>query len=89
MTDARDMATAFRLALEGGATGVFHVNGFDTCSLMSSERLVAEHFPGRARAQALPAHATLVSHAKASAELGYEPRHTWRESDFASWLASS
>jgi nucleoside-diphosphate-sugar epimerase len=89
VTDARDMATAFRLALEGDATGVFHVNGSDTCSLEPSAALVARHYPHVPLRAPLPGHATLVSHAKATAELGYEPRHTWRESDFAEWLAAN
>jgi nucleoside-diphosphate-sugar epimerase len=88
VTDARDMATAFRLALESDATGVFHINGFDTSSLEPSADLVARHYPDVPLRAPLPGHATLVSHTKASAELGYEPRHTWRESDFADWLAS-
>jgi nucleoside-diphosphate-sugar epimerase len=88
VTDARDMATAFRLALEGDASGVFHVNGFDTCSLVATDELVARYYPDVPLRAALTHHATLVSHAKATAELGFEPRHTWRESDFAEWLSS-
>jgi nucleoside-diphosphate-sugar epimerase len=86
VTDARDMATAFRLALERDATGVFHINGPDTCSLDPTAQLVARHYAGVALRAPLPGCATLVSHAKATAELGYQPRHTWRESDFADWL---
>jgi nucleoside-diphosphate-sugar epimerase len=89
VTDARDMATAFRLALEGDAAGVFHVNGSDTCSLEPSAELVERFYPDVPVRGTLFGHATLVSHAKATAELDYEPRHTWRESDFAAWLAAA
>ena len=87
VTDARDMATAVRLALERDAIGVFQINGFDTCSFEPSAELVARHYPDVPLRAPLPGHATLVSYAKATAELGWEPRHTWRESDFAAWLA--
>ena len=49
---------------------------------------MAQHYPDVPLRAPLTHNATLVSHAKATAELGYEPRHTWRESDFAEWLAS-
>jgi nucleoside-diphosphate-sugar epimerase len=88
VTDARDMATAFRLALERDATGVFHVNGSDTCSLEPTAELVARHYPDVPLRAPLPGCATLVSHTSATAVLGYDPRHTWRESDFADWLGS-
>jgi nucleoside-diphosphate-sugar epimerase len=88
VTDARDAAEAFRLALEADRLehDVFLINGFDTCSLTPSEELVAEQFPGVPVRAPLPGFSTLVSHAHATALLGYEPRHTWRESDFADWL---
>jgi nucleoside-diphosphate-sugar epimerase len=90
VTDARDAAQAFRLALEDGSVehGVFHVNGSDTCSLEPSEALVGKWFPDVPVREPLPGHATLVSHRRASDLLGYRARHTWRESDFAAWLAA-
>jgi nucleoside-diphosphate-sugar epimerase len=89
VTDVRDGARAFRLALENDTIDhdVFLVNGFDTCSFVPSEQLVAEYFPGVLLREELPGHATLVSHGKATELLGYEPRYTWRESDFATWLS--
>jgi nucleoside-diphosphate-sugar epimerase len=88
VTDARDMAQAFLLAVESaeGGHAVYHINGFDTCSLTPSARLVAEHFPAVPLRQPLRGYATLISSAKAAAALGYRPIHTWRESDFADWL---
>jgi nucleoside-diphosphate-sugar epimerase len=91
VTDVRDAATAFRLALEAPLVGhqVLMINGFDTCSLVPSERLVAEHFPGVPLRASLPGHATLISFARATSSVAYEPRHTWRESDFSTWLRSA
>jgi nucleoside-diphosphate-sugar epimerase len=88
VTDARDAAQAFRLAVEDGSVdhGFFHVNGSDTCSFSPSEELVGEWFPYVPLREPLPGHATLVSHSRATDVLGYRPQHTWRESDFATWL---
>jgi nucleoside-diphosphate-sugar epimerase len=90
VTDARDAARAFRFALEAQTAGheVLMINGFDTCSLVPSERLAAAAFPGVPVRTTLTGHATLVSFAKAGALIGYEPRYTWRESDFATWFRS-
>ncbi len=91
VTDARDAALAFRLALE--ADGLRHevllINGFDTCSLTPSEELVARHYPGVPVRAGLPGHRTLVSFARATAAIGYEPRFTWRDSEFATWLEAA
>jgi nucleoside-diphosphate-sugar epimerase len=90
-SDARDMAVAFRLALEDDTVWheVFQINGSDTCSLRETADLVAEHFRSVPLRSELPGHASLISHEKATRLLGYRPRHTWRESDFAAWLAEN
>jgi UDP-glucose 4-epimerase len=91
VTDTRDCAQAFRLAVENETVRheVFLINGFDTCSYTPSAQLAAEHFPEAPLREPLSGHGTLVSHRKASALLGYAPRHSWRESDFASWYRDS
>jgi nucleoside-diphosphate-sugar epimerase len=88
VTDARDAAQAFRLAIENETIGheVFLINGFDTCSLVESEVLVAEHLPGVPLRRRLPGYSTLWSYEKATTRLGYDPQHSWRKSDFAGWL---
>ena len=89
VTDARDAAVAFRLALEtdGLAHEVLMINGFDTCSFVPSQQLVAEHFPEVPLREPLSGYSTLVSYRRATAVIGYQPRFTWRESDFGEWLA--
>lgn len=90
VTDARDAAQAFRLALEDDCLGheVFFINGDDTCSTVKTRTLVARHYPGVPLKAPLEGYAPLVSHAKATRLLGYRPRFTWRQSDFQSWLAA-
>ena len=86
-TDARDAATAFRLAVEKECTGheVYLIAGDDTCSRTKSRELVAEHFPDVPVQAPLEGHATLWSYDKATRMLGYRPRYTWRASDFQAW----
>ena len=90
-TDGRDVAEAFRLAVENETIehDVFFINGFDTCSVTETRALVAEHLPEVEVRKPLSGHATLWSYDRATRLLGYEPKHTWRESDFAEWLAQT
>ena len=87
-TDARDAAQAFRLAVENDTIKheVFLINGDDTCSKEPTTALIARHFPELPLKAALEGHASLWSHAKATSVLGYQPRYTWRRSDFQSWM---
>ena len=78
--DARDGAQAVRLALEADRTGadVFVIANADTVMRRPDAELVAEVFGG------VPftdpgGNATLLSIEKARRELGYEPRHSWRD----------
>ncbi len=86
-TDARDAARALRLAAEceSLAHEVFIISGFDTCSREETSRLVERRFPEVPLSRPLSGFETLWSHAKAKRLLGYEPRHTWRDSDFQCW----
>jgi UDP-glucose 4-epimerase len=87
-TDARDVAQAFRLAIENKELvhEVFAINGADTCSLIPTRELLAHHFPQVPVRAALEGFATLVSNDKATRLLGYKPQYTWRSSDFRDWL---
>jgi nucleoside-diphosphate-sugar epimerase len=91
VTDGRDAAQAFRLAVENDTLSheVFQINGDETCSLRETAELVAEHFPSVLVREPLPGHASLISHAKATMLLGYRPHHSWRESDFGDWLTAT
>lgn len=88
VTDARDAAQAFRLAVENNTLQheVLHINGADTCSTVETPGLIARHFPGLPLQAPLEGFASLVSHARATRLLGYQPRYSWRHGDFAEWL---
>jgi nucleoside-diphosphate-sugar epimerase len=88
VTDARDAALAFRLAVEETHLlhEVFYINGDDTCGLEETPALIARHYPGVPLKVPLPGNASLVSHEKATRLLGYQPRYSWRDSDFHQWL---
>jgi nucleoside-diphosphate-sugar epimerase len=88
VTDARDVAQAFRLAVEDESIRheVFAINGDDTCSLTPTEELVARHYPHVECRAPLNGFASLISTQKAARMLGYEPRFSWRQGDFQTWL---
>jgi len=79
--DGRDGAQAIRKALEVDRTGaeVFVIANGDTVMIRPNAELVAEVFPGVPLAREVGDNETLLSIEKARRELGYEPRHTWRE----------
>ncbi len=87
-TDARDAARSFRLAVENTEIRheVFLINGADTCSREGTRSLIERYHPNVPLRAPLPEFASLWSHHKATRMLGYEPRHTWRKSDFRVWL---
>src|SRR5262249_24784969 len=64
VTDARDAAQAFRLALEDDRLRheVFFINGDDTCSLVETPTLIARHYPGVPLKAPLEGHPSPLSH---------------------------
>ncbi len=88
VTDARDAAQAFRLAVENSALRheVFLINGDDTCSLEETPDLIACWLPKVPLKRPLAGYDSLLSHEKATRLLGYHPRWTWRKSDFRDWM---
>jgi nucleoside-diphosphate-sugar epimerase len=79
--DGRDGAQAIRKALEVDRTGaeVFVIANGDTVMIRPNAELVAEVFPDVPLAREVGDNETLLSIEKARRELGYEPRHTWRD----------
>lgn len=79
--DARDAATAFRLALEVGTTGSHNViiAAADTIMDTPSADLLAAEFPGVPVRRELGEHETLLAIDGARALLGFEPQHSWRD----------
>ena len=80
--DVRDAAQAARLAVEWQTTGthVFVIANADTVMSRSSAELMATVFPGVPIRHELGEHETLLSIDKARRVLGYEPKHSWRDS---------
>ena len=85
--DARDVATAFRLALENESIehGVYFISAEDTFGRVESRVLLERFFPDVPLKEEIAGYDTLVSHRKATRELGWVPRHSWRE---CAYLAS-
>ncbi|MEJ3403976.1 NAD(P)-dependent oxidoreductase [Rathayibacter sp. YIM 133350] len=80
--DARDGAQAIELALERGAPGFdrFIIAAADTVMSRPNAELVAEVFPGVPLKREFGPHETLLSIDHARQVLGYDPRHSWRDS---------
>jgi len=79
--DARDVASATRLALAAETEGSenFLVAAADTCMPTPSRDLMAAVFPKVPIRKELGEHETLLSVEKASQLLGYRPNHSWRQ----------
>lgn len=88
VTDSRDTAQAFRLAVENTEVshGVFNIVGADTCSMEKTEDLLKRYYPEVPLKEPLEGHKSPWSWRKAAKTLGYQPRYTWRNGDFANWL---
>ena len=90
VTDVRDAARAFRLAVENDEITheVFLINGDDTCSTVKTRALISRYYPNVPVKTTLEGYASLASNKKAARMLGYRPQYTWRESDFHIWMES-
>ena len=77
--DARDVATACRLAVEGATTGaeVAIVAAADTVMRRDSAGLMAEVFPDVPLTRPVDGRATLLAIGHARELLGYAPAHSW------------
>jgi len=79
--DARDVATAARLAVEGTTTGaeICIVAAADTVMTRDSADLMAEVFPDVPLRRSLAGRETLLAIDHARDLLGYQPAHRWQE----------
>jgi len=79
--DARDAALAIALALDKAAPGfeVYAIAASDTGLTIPSAQLAAAWFPGVPLRKELGEFETLLSIDKAAKQLGYVPRHLWRD----------
>ncbi|MGH2882928.1 MAG: NAD-dependent epimerase/dehydratase family protein [Solirubrobacteraceae bacterium] len=79
--DARDVASAARQALAAEVDGaeVAIVAAADTVMTRPSADLMAEVFPGVPLRDGLSGTQTLLSIDRARQQLGFEPRHSWRD----------
>ncbi|MDP9362750.1 MAG: NAD(P)-dependent oxidoreductase [Chloroflexota bacterium] len=79
--DARDAATACRLAVEAEGLGfdAFNVTAADTLSETPTEELIRRHAPTVELRQPIPGTTSDFSLDEARRLLGYEPAHGWRE----------
>ena len=79
--DARDVATACRLAVEAATTAaeVAIVAAADTVMLRDSADLLAEVFPEVPLSRPLVGRETLLAIGRARELLGYAPSHSWRD----------
>ncbi|MHA7210333.1 NAD-dependent epimerase/dehydratase family protein [Arthrobacter sp. MDT1-65] len=80
--DGRDGAQAVTKALENAAPGFdrFIIAAADTVMSRASADLAAEVFPGVEVTREVTGTETLLSIDRARRVLGYEPRHSWRDS---------
>ena len=79
--DARDVASAFRQALQAPLSGAhsFIIAAADTIMNRPSMELLDAAFPGVTRKKEISGFETLLSFEKARDSLGFEPRHSWRD----------
>ncbi|WP_327236931.1 NAD(P)-dependent oxidoreductase [Streptomyces sp. NBC_01317] len=78
--DARDAAAACRLGLTAPVTGApsFVIAAADTVMDRPSAELLAEVFPGVKLTREIGTYETLLAIDRAREALGFEPRHSWR-----------
>lgn len=78
--DARDCGEACRLAVERGKPGhhAYIIAAKDTIVDIPTAELVRRHFPKVPLRDGVEEFGSLLSSAKAAAELGFKPQHDWR-----------
>ena len=79
--DARDVAQAFRLAVEtpGLTHERFCIAAADNGTRIETAALLEKFYPDVPVRKPLEGFASIVDHSLAAEKLGYAPRHSWRE----------
>jgi nucleoside-diphosphate-sugar epimerase len=79
--DARDAASAIRMAIEVDGIGfdTFNITAADTLCAEPTQTLIDRFFPGIDQRTPLPGHATCFPIEKAARLLGWTPRYSWRD----------
>ena len=79
--DVRDVGQSCRVAVEADVEGAenFIIAAADTVMTRPNSELMAEIFPDTPLRHGLGEFETLLSIDKARRELGYDPRHSWRD----------
>jgi nucleoside-diphosphate-sugar epimerase len=79
--DARDAASAIRLAVEVDGLGFepFNITAVDTLCAAPTQELIDQFFPDIDRRAPLPGHATCFPIEKAARLLGWRPIYSWRD----------
>ena len=90
VSDARDAARAFRFAVERPPVSheMFNLSGGETCSLRTTPELLDQHFPHVPLRRLILGFGALISEEKATRQLSFQTKHSWRQSDFGGWLKS-
>jgi nucleoside-diphosphate-sugar epimerase len=78
--DARDAATACRLAIEADRSGfeVFNITAGDTLLDEPTEDLIRRYLPESETRASVPGRSTGYAIEKAARLIGWEPQHSWR-----------
>lgn len=79
--DMRDAAQICVQAIEADASGAqeYFVTAADTFASRPSRELIARYFPTTEIAPGIAEFGSMFSIAKARRDLGYQPRHSWRD----------
>ena len=79
--DPRDLALAYRIAAENPREvhGTYYIVADDTMCRTSTPALLEEFFPSVPLRRQMGRHDSLISHSKATRELGWKPLHSWRD----------
>jgi UDP-glucose 4-epimerase len=80
--DARDVARAFRLALEAPDLpdhGVYNLSAADTMAHEDSLELVKRFFPDVKLSAEMPGRASFFDWTQAGLAFGYQPQYSWRD----------